>query len=93
VHVIIVFTCPNCGKTIVFKVAPTARDAAAATGSSLGKLGSIIPEATSPEANTTRSGKKTDGLNNDQLLFVEGALRRRDSRPSWWFVKQRGSAG
>lgn len=76
-----------------FKVAPTARDATAAAERNWGKLGSIIPEAASPVANTARSGKRMEGLSNDELPSFRGALNNSDSRPSLWLVRHMGSPG
>lgn len=75
----------------MFKVAPRARYAKAATEMNLGKLGSIIPVAASPLASRAISGKKTEGLSRDEVLFLLGALSSTDSRPSLWFVRHIGS--
>lgn len=74
----------------MFKVAPRARYAKAATEMNLGKLGSIIPVAASPLASRAISGKKTEGLSRDEVLLL-GALSSTDSRPSLWFVRHIGT--
>ena len=61
-------------KITAFKIAPTASDPTAATESNCGKLGSSIPEATSPAARTVISGMTNSGLSKDKFPSFAGAL-------------------
>lgn len=77
----------------MLNVDPTTRVETAATDRNWGRLGSISPEAASPVANKARSGKRKEGLSNDEFSSFLGALNRSDSRPSMWFVMHIASPG